>query len=312
MEKCVNHPERPAFGFCYSCKRHFCSDCLVEGSEHYFCRSEECQMMWEREVLPAQIECPHCATVLELDENERKLRRFRCQVCRRSIDLREESFQLGKAFIDSAMRAGQSRLATEGEALISTNENGERVFMSRFDGDGASLLGIYFITGLLAVGIYFGFVLLMMLFSAIGGKSIASPPLMAIWSIGFIVAMAFVYAFLRIRIYNFYYSNVKFGNDYLTFTGTLKEIYKGILKALLFAVLFAIVLVTLVFAVKELFGLPKAYFTLMLQAVIFLTLFIVLQYAYFSSRRYRFSRIVYKHKPFLLVGNLRACLKSSH
>lgn len=309
MEKCVNHPERLALSFCFSCKRHFCSDCLVEGRGHYFCRSEECQKMWEQEVLPAEIECPHCATVLELDENERKHKQLRCPVCKRDIDLKEGKIQLGKAFIDSALEAGESKLATEGEPLISTNEDGERVFMSRFDGDGVSLFGIYFITGLIAGGIYFGFFLLMMLFSGIGGKSAAFAPFMVIWLIGFIVAMAYVYAFLRSRIYDFYYSNVKFGNDYLTFTGTLQEIYKGILKALLFAVLFAIVLFGFVFIIQELSALPEAYSTLTLQVVIFLTLFIVLQYAYFSSRRYRFSRIVYKRKPFLLAGNLTVFAK---
>ena len=37
------HPTRQALSFCHSCRRYFCSDCLVESEEFYYCRDETCQ-----------------------------------------------------------------------------------------------------------------------------------------------------------------------------------------------------------------------------------------------------------------------------
>ena len=40
---CFTHPTRQALSFCHSCGRYFCSDCLVESEEFYYCRDEACQ-----------------------------------------------------------------------------------------------------------------------------------------------------------------------------------------------------------------------------------------------------------------------------
>jgi predicted nucleic acid-binding Zn ribbon protein len=40
---CFTHPTRQALSFCHSCGRYFCSDCLVEGEEFYYCKDEACQ-----------------------------------------------------------------------------------------------------------------------------------------------------------------------------------------------------------------------------------------------------------------------------
>jgi uncharacterized RDD family membrane protein YckC len=40
---CFTHPTRPALSVCHSCGRPFCSDCLVEGEEFYYCRDKACQ-----------------------------------------------------------------------------------------------------------------------------------------------------------------------------------------------------------------------------------------------------------------------------
>ena len=40
---CFTHPTRQALSFCHSCGRYFCSDCLVESEEFYYCRDETCQ-----------------------------------------------------------------------------------------------------------------------------------------------------------------------------------------------------------------------------------------------------------------------------
>lgn len=40
---CATHPTRPAQSLCHSCGRYFCSECLVEGEEFYYCRDQACQ-----------------------------------------------------------------------------------------------------------------------------------------------------------------------------------------------------------------------------------------------------------------------------
>lgn len=40
---CFSHPTRQALSFCHSCGRYFCSDCVVESGEFYYCKDETCQ-----------------------------------------------------------------------------------------------------------------------------------------------------------------------------------------------------------------------------------------------------------------------------
>ena len=40
---CFTHPTRQALSFCHSCGRYFCSDCLVEGKDFYYCMDETCR-----------------------------------------------------------------------------------------------------------------------------------------------------------------------------------------------------------------------------------------------------------------------------
>lgn len=42
-EKCHNHPQKNAIGFCVSCERPFCADCLIEVLDYYCCGSEICK-----------------------------------------------------------------------------------------------------------------------------------------------------------------------------------------------------------------------------------------------------------------------------
>jgi len=39
---CQNHPEKAALSFCHHCKEHFCSNCLNEGKEYYYCNRVDC------------------------------------------------------------------------------------------------------------------------------------------------------------------------------------------------------------------------------------------------------------------------------
>jgi hypothetical protein len=47
--QCYNHPEKNALNFCHSCNRYFCSDCLSEGIQYYYCKDEKCQKALEEE-----------------------------------------------------------------------------------------------------------------------------------------------------------------------------------------------------------------------------------------------------------------------
>ena len=48
QEKCKNHPEKQALSLCHNCSNYFCSDCLVEGSEYYYCKSPDCIKAYEQ------------------------------------------------------------------------------------------------------------------------------------------------------------------------------------------------------------------------------------------------------------------------
>ena len=39
---CKNHPDKMALSFCRSCGEYYCSDCLNEGLEYYYCENEKC------------------------------------------------------------------------------------------------------------------------------------------------------------------------------------------------------------------------------------------------------------------------------
>lgn len=41
-EKCKNHSEKQALSFCHNFHNYFCSDCLLEGSEYYYCKNPDC------------------------------------------------------------------------------------------------------------------------------------------------------------------------------------------------------------------------------------------------------------------------------
>ena len=53
---CFTHPTRQALSFCHSCGRYFCSDCLVESDESYYCRDESCQKKLREDKLGTQSE----------------------------------------------------------------------------------------------------------------------------------------------------------------------------------------------------------------------------------------------------------------
>lgn len=40
---CDKHPASVASGTCHSCGKHFCKDCLVQGTEYFYCTDAVCQ-----------------------------------------------------------------------------------------------------------------------------------------------------------------------------------------------------------------------------------------------------------------------------
>jgi len=50
VQHCTNHPEKEALSFCHSCGKYYCSDCLTEGKEYYYCNSEVCQAESKKEM----------------------------------------------------------------------------------------------------------------------------------------------------------------------------------------------------------------------------------------------------------------------
>jgi len=47
---CSIHTDQSALNFCNSCKEYFCSDCLSEGSDYYYCNNDECQKQLNIEI----------------------------------------------------------------------------------------------------------------------------------------------------------------------------------------------------------------------------------------------------------------------
>ncbi len=46
---CANHPTQKALGFCHNCHDELCINCVMEGSQHYYCRKPECLKALESE-----------------------------------------------------------------------------------------------------------------------------------------------------------------------------------------------------------------------------------------------------------------------
>ena len=102
MKTCANHPQKEAFASCHNCGRPYCTDCLDEGGEYYYCKSAPCQEMLHKEILPEKITCPNCNTSLDLSFSERQKKKVHCPQCETFIDfntdppevLKKENFVL--------------------------------------------------------------------------------------------------------------------------------------------------------------------------------------------------------------------------
>ncbi|MGE5365487.1 MAG: DUF2007 domain-containing protein [Bacteroidota bacterium] len=98
MKYCVNHQDIKALSVCHNCGRDFCRNCLSEGSEYYYCNSEECQLAFKNETrqinLPESFVCPNCDAEIELSDDERSSGLLHCPECEALIDLRTDPPQI--------------------------------------------------------------------------------------------------------------------------------------------------------------------------------------------------------------------------
>jgi hypothetical protein len=46
-QKCSTHPEKHALSFCNSCKEFFCSSCISEAADYYYCSKPSCKLSAE-------------------------------------------------------------------------------------------------------------------------------------------------------------------------------------------------------------------------------------------------------------------------
>jgi hypothetical protein len=98
MKNCTNHPDKEALSFCHNCGKEFCSGCLDEGKEFYYCRNPGCQKALRRETgaekhgieaaykVPPEVVCPNCNSALELSEEERLSGIAECPECAETFD----------------------------------------------------------------------------------------------------------------------------------------------------------------------------------------------------------------------------------
>ena len=90
-EYCDNHPRTEALSLCHNCGKHFCADCLSEGKEYYYCKTPECQLALNKELIPDPIPglvtCPECKAVVQLNNDELHKHLFRCPECSSLINL---------------------------------------------------------------------------------------------------------------------------------------------------------------------------------------------------------------------------------
>ncbi len=81
QDTCANHIHTEGRYYCFSCKRHFCSDCMVDGKGYSHCRFSGCTTEARVAILPRLISCPHCSEELKLSRTERMWREFSCPCC---------------------------------------------------------------------------------------------------------------------------------------------------------------------------------------------------------------------------------------
>jgi uncharacterized membrane protein YjgN (DUF898 family) len=177
---------------------------------------------------------------------------------------------------------------------MNESKNNQQVHHVFFRGDGRTLFYIYLLTSVaILVVAVFAEPLLSVYFN-IGQPSIS----MGLAILTSILIFAFSYALLKSSLFNFYYNRIRVGNHATKFTGTFGELFLGMVKTAVFLSIAYLVYYYLLPRISP------PYVSLAIHAILLLIVFLFFQYVYFSSRRYRFSRVMMQRYRILLNGNL--------
>ena len=93
MKTCVNHPQKEALSTCHGCGNDYCTDCLDEGIEYYYCKAPHCQQL-KKELLPESLSCPNCSKNLKLSDSERLKKKVHCPQCEAFINFNAQPAQI--------------------------------------------------------------------------------------------------------------------------------------------------------------------------------------------------------------------------
>jgi len=118
--RCKNHPAREALSFCHSCKQYYCSACLTEGIDYYYCHEPDCQQAYKQEIEGLNIACLNCGKPISLTKNEGVTKEYKCPHCRKRVMFSRE---LCLPFIQTRYRRVElfSETADLDQLLLSLN-----------------------------------------------------------------------------------------------------------------------------------------------------------------------------------------------
>lgn len=113
------------------------------------------------------------------------------------------------------------------------------------------------------------------------------------------ITLGIYYSWAKVDVIKFFYSNSDLNGSRFRFHGTGKELFFGTLKAI------GIMLAAMLVFGLLMFGAQQVHEVLVFPLVIMLYvgIYFFLGYAYYSSKRYRFSRTSYREIRFRLDGN---------
>lgn len=112
-----------------------------------------------------------------------------------------------------------------------------------------------------------------------------------------VLTVGFYFPWARLRNYRFFWTNTAFGGSRFRFTGTAGEIFRGYIKVLAFLALF--------FFGPQLFILLDPIAVGVATVVLYILAAYLYQFAFFASRRYRYSRTTLREIRFHLDGSAK-------
>jgi uncharacterized membrane protein YjgN (DUF898 family) len=113
------------------------------------------------------------------------------------------------------------------------------------------------------------------------------------------ITLGIYYSWAKVDVIKFFYSNTDLDGNRFRFHGTGKELFFGMLKAIGIIILIELVAVGLFFLAESIHTILLAPLVL----IVIVGVYFFLGYAFYSSKRYRYSRTSYREIRFRLEGN---------